>query len=160
MVDAVEIWDRAFRDTVEGKPGPLTARFHDGKPTVEAVRIEEGAQPRPELVAELLRSDVSLSPVMREVIANWLDPNGASAFCFKSFGRRNPGRYPAWGVFHLEAALFVEENFDAPGTFESAVRGAMEKFGLSRSTVIEAYNQLRVARADAFRVTELERLSA
>lgn len=160
MVDAVEIWDRVLRDTVEGKPGPLTACFHDGKPTVEAVRIEEGAQPRPELVAELLRSEVSLSPVMRDVIANWLDPNGTSAFCFKSFGRRNPGRYPAWGVFHLDAALFVDEYFDAPGTYESAVRGAMKKFGLKRTAVTEAHSQLLQARADESRVSELERASA
>lgn len=159
MVDAVEIWDRVFRDTVEGKPGPLTARLQDGKPTIEAVRIEDGAQPRPELVIELLRSGVPLSSAMRDIIADWLAPNAGSAFCYKSFGRRKAGRYPLWEKFHMEAAMYVDEHFDAPGTYESAVRGAMDKFGLKRTTVTDAHSQLRDARAEECRVAKLERSS-
>lgn len=159
MVDAVEIWDRVFRDTVEGRPGPLTARIQDGKPTVEAVPIEEGAQPRPELVIELLGSGAPLSSAVREVIANWLDPDAASAFSYKSFGRRKAGRHPAWGVTNMDAAMFVEEQFDAPGTFEAAVQAAAVKFGLSRSTVTNAYSQLQEARAEEYRVAKMERTS-
>jgi hypothetical protein len=142
-MQANDLWATAFRDTVEGKPGlcsveltPDTGFLNYEKPRQEATK------PRPELVVELLRSQIELTPRLRNIIADMLDPMAKSAFCFKSFGSRKPGCFAPWERWNMEAALFVEEQFVEKGLFESAVTAAMTEFDLARSTVTEAYSFL------------------
>jgi hypothetical protein len=138
-----DLWATAFRDTVEGRPGECSVELtaDTGLLNYENPR-QRATKPRPELVVELLRSQIELTPGLRSIIADMLDPMAESAFCFKSFGRRKPGRFAPWERWNMEAALFVEEQFVEKGLFESAVSAAMKEFGLSRSTVTKAYSLL------------------
>lgn len=142
-MQANDLWATAFRDTVEGRPGECSVELtpDTGLLNYETPR-QEATKPRPELVVELLRSRIELTPGLRSIIADMLDPMAESAFCFKTFGRRKPGRHAPWERWNMEAALFVEKQFVEKGLFESAVSAAMQKFGLSRSTVTKAYSLL------------------
>lgn len=138
-----DLWATSFRDTVEGKPGlcsieltPDTGLLDYSKPR------EEVTEPRPELVVELLRSNIELTPGLRNIIADMLDHKAKSAFCFKKFERRRAGRHPPWEHWHIEAALFVEANFLRKGEFDSAVTDAVKKFELNRSSVTKSYKHL------------------
>jgi hypothetical protein len=141
----LDFWVGVFRDTVEGKPGPFSVELTENYRVLNQP-IPTGAKPQPELVLALLRSQIPLSPALRSIIADMIDPGADSAFCFKKFGRRKRGRHPPWAHWHMEAALYVEEHFVKKGMYESAVRRAMAQFNLSRSQATKAYSDLREAR--------------
>ncbi|MCO6409480.1 hypothetical protein [Hoeflea alexandrii] len=140
-------WEQTFRDTVEGRPGLFTAEISADNGLLGVNKpISKGAKPQPHLVVELLRSDIPLTKELRAIIADFLDPNAQTAFWFKPFGRRNKGRHPDWKTWHMDAAIFVEKNSEDRGTFEAAVQGAMQKYGLQRSQVTDACKILKEVR--------------
>ena len=142
-MQANDLWATAFRDTVEGKPGLCSVKLTSDTGLLDYEKPrQEATKPRPELVVQLLRSKIELTPALRNIIADMLDPSAESAFCFKNFGRRKPGRHPPWERWNMEVALFVEEHFVEKGLFESAVSAAIEEFDVARSTVTKAYSLL------------------
>ncbi|GAB5486363.1 MAG: hypothetical protein Pars93KO_27970 [Parasphingorhabdus sp.] len=146
MLDS-RIWAEPFRYTVEGRPYTMSVKIKDNCVVLCTDQpVEEGAKPKPELVTELLTSDIQLSERVRRMIADWLDPNGDSAFCFKQFKRRNPGRYPGWDDANIEIGLYVEERIERKEKFEAVVAEACRKFDIGRTTATQAYRKIRRAR--------------
>jgi hypothetical protein len=146
MLDS-RLWAGPFRDTVEGRPGLFSVEFENGRPVLRAdLPICKGAKPKLELVPTLLRSEIPLTRQLREIVADWSDAEANSAFCFKQFKRRKPGRYPAWSEPNIGIGLFVEERVERKEKFEAVVTEARSRFKVGRTTVTEAYSKVRAAR--------------
>ncbi len=146
MLDS-RIWAEPFKSTVEGRPYFMSVKIKDdGVVLCTDQPVEEGAKPKPELITELLTSDIQLSEHVRRMIADWLDPNGDSAFCFKQFKRRKPGRYPGWGEANLEIGLFVEEQIEHGEKYEAVIAEACRRFSKGWTTVTDAYAKVKSAR--------------
>lgn len=151
------VWAEPFRNMVEGRPFPMSIKIEDDQVFLCANRpVEKGAKPRPELITELLTSNILLSDDVRRLIADWLDPKGESTFSFKKFKRRKPGRHPAWNASKMEIGQFVEVRIERGEKFEAAITDACGEFGKGRTTVTEAYSRLKAAR----QIESSSRLSA
>jgi hypothetical protein len=126
----------AFRDTVEGREGRSSVNIIGKELQIQFDHpIEKEAKPRPELVAELLRSDTPLTRQLRWIIAEWLDVEGASLFHFKEFKRR-AARRPKRNFDRDKAAWIVEAIREADN-FESGITAGAARFGISRSTAAD-----------------------
>lgn len=146
MLDS-RIWAEPFRNMVEGRPSPMSIKIKESRVLLcVAQPVKKGATPRPELITELLTSNIPLSKDVRRLIADWLDPKGESAFCFKQFKRRKPGRHPSWNESKIEVGLFIEERIERGEKFEAVIADACSEFGMGRTTVTEAYSRLKAAR--------------
>ena len=137
----------AFGDTVEGREGRSSVSIV-GKElqTQFGQPIEKKAKPRPELIAELLRSDTPLTPQLRWVIAQWLDAEGKSVFVFKKFKRR-AARRPKQ-EFGREKAAWIEKAIRDAGNYESGITAGRAFFGISRATAtdyVKTYRELIAA---------------
>lgn len=146
MLDS-RIWEEPFKNTVEGRPFPVSVIIESDRVLLCAGQpVQKGAAPRPELIPELLKSEISLSDDIRRVIADWFDPDGQTAFCFKQFKRRKPGRHSAWEETKFDIGLFVEQRIEQGQKFESVMADSCIRFGKSRSTIADAYSKLKDAR--------------
>jgi len=126
----------AFRDTVEGREGRSSVNMVGKELPIEFGKpIEKKAKPRPELIAELLRSDTPLTPQLRWVIAEWLDGEGESLFVFKEFKRRASHRPKR--DFDRDKAEWIEEAIREADNYESGISAGMEFFGISRATAAD-----------------------
>ncbi len=68
----------AFFDTVEGNERLDEAAMIDGKLTAQLQNDKfKTTQPNPSLLADVLRSQIELTPEIREWLANLVDPKGA-----------------------------------------------------------------------------------
>lgn len=146
MLDS-RIWAEPFRNTVEGRPFPMSIKIEENRVFLCVGQpVEKGATPRPELNTELLTSNIPLSKDVRRLIADWLNPERESAFCFKEFKRRKPGRHPAWNQSNFEIGQFIEERIEHGEKFEAVIADACSEFGMGRTAVTEAYSRLKAAR--------------
>lgn len=141
------IWEEPFKNMVEGRPFPMSIKIEDGRVLLCAGHpVKTGAKPRPELITELLTSQIPLSKDVQRLIADWLDPKGESAFCFKQFKRRKPGRHPSWNESNIEVGKFIEERIEHGEKFEAVIADACSEFGIGRTAVTEAYSRMKAAR--------------
>jgi hypothetical protein len=126
----------AFRDTVEGREGRSSVDLVGKELQIQfGQQIEKKAKPRPELIAELLRSDTPLTPQLRWVIAQWLDAEGESLFLFKGFKRR-AGHRPKRD-FDRDKAEWIEKAIRDAGNYECGIAAGMAFFGISRTTAAD-----------------------
>ncbi|MFZ4542082.1 MAG: hypothetical protein ACOYNL_09860 [Rickettsiales bacterium] len=138
-----------FRDTVEGRPSEFRLKIEDETLVWDSeIPITANSGTSEHLIPQLLRSDFPLTKTFRNWIADLLDPNADTNFCYKDFSRRHSGRRPKWDLWEVEAGLYVEERVKNDG-YESAILAAMEEFGLKRTVVKNAYAKVKKARAEA-----------
>ena len=123
------VWE-TFRDTVEGKPSEFSARLAPDRVDIIREPIAVGAKCQPKLVAQLLRSEIPLTAAARNVLADMLDPEASTAFCFR-LGRRKKGRHPAWGKWHPEAVQYCWKLMGEGVPEKAAKIDAAKKFGIS-----------------------------
>ena len=135
-----------FRDTVEGRPSEFRLRIEKNTLILDCeipITAESGTSEH--LILQLLRSEIPLTKIFRNWIADLLDPNADTNFCYKDFSRRHSGRRPKWDLWEVEAGLYVEERVKQDG-YESAIQAAMQEFNLKRTVVKNAYAKVKKAR--------------
>lgn len=138
---------KIFRDTVEGHAGKFSVALKADDLVIDVNAIPVGAVQRPELVVDLLRSDAPLTPELRQVIADMVDPGATSDFCFENFARRRgPGR-PAKADW-LHVGYFIQMKIAEGVSQKEAVYLAREEFGIKRSSANKHLTRCR----DAFKV--------
>ena len=127
------VWE-TFRDTVEGKPAEFSARLTPDRVDIIREPIAVGAKCQPELVAQLLRSEIPLTAAARNVLADMLDPKASTAFYFRLV-RRKSGRHPSWGKWHPEAVQYCWNLMGEGVPEKAAKKDAAKKFGISLRTL-------------------------
>ena len=145
---SLEGFEVAFQHTVEGRPSHVRLLIENNIPILDYGNpIVKNSGANPELILQVLRCDIPLPKTFRNWIADLLDPNADSNFCYKNFSRRHAGQHPKWKLWDIEAALFVEERIKTDG-YDSAITSAAEKFKIGRTKVKNAYSILKKARAE------------
>ncbi|MBO0903799.1 hypothetical protein [Jiella sonneratiae] len=94
-----------------------------------------------EIFCEALRSPNGADLDTQRLLAEMIDPNGASDHRFKNLKRRGPGRRPSsdW----IAIAQDIEERVELGDPVESAVSRVMAERGISRATVFDARAKLQ-----------------
>lgn len=149
---------KAFFETVEGIESLASCEISNGQLVVTDKPIERRDQPNLSLLADLLRSEIGLSPAVREWLANLVDPRGAgeAALMFRKRTEvelakrlfRKKGQYSDWPI-----AEFVKDRIGelrAEGKPKSALRQivigeACKKFDVSDTVVTDAITIWRAA---------------
>ena len=122
----------ALRCTLEGRPFAFSLELTDEALNLCNWPIERNAEPQPELVASILRSNIPLTPPIRHVLAEFVG--------------RKPTRGRKKADFRLDEALYVEELCDGGEKYEYAIEMCMKEFGISRTTATDAYGELKKIR--------------
>jgi hypothetical protein len=90
-------------------------------------------------LARMLASSKPLDPGLRFILADAVDPDGEYGLQLSL--KRKPGRPGRVNERHVAAYVYQKKN--AGMKLESAVKEAMTKFNVSRSTVLGAWSEWR-----------------
>lgn len=150
----------AFFHTVEGIQSPSSCEFLDGKLVVRFdLPIEHGMQPDLQLLADVLRSEIDLTPSMRQWLANLVEPygTGEAALMFRKRTKREltkPLKRKKKFSSDWHIAQFVddciyrlrEEGKEERTWRQHAIREACKKFNVSDTVVTDAMASWEAAR--------------
>ena len=146
-------WD-VFRATVEGRESSASCVLVDGQPVLSFDPIPPGAPPKPQMLADLLRSGQPVPDIILEWMADMLDPAGTSV-CRLRIERRGRGR-PVRPVDADWSAVAYFDDLMATTHQKEALYLTCQTFSLSESTLRAAIARHARAVEEDARVTREE----